>query len=81
MSQQFPPVDVKSLKVAELKEELSKRGLDTKGLKKDVSDVQKGLGSRALRQALPAIPLSPSVRHHPHLCIRSCETQSSRCSG
>ncbi|OCF57663.1 hypothetical protein L486_05125 [Kwoniella mangroviensis CBS 10435] len=34
---EFPQVDVKSLKVAELKEELTKRGLETKGLKKDVS--------------------------------------------
>ena len=33
----FPPVNVKSLKVAELKEELTKRGLETTGLKKDVS--------------------------------------------
>lgn len=31
------PVDYYGMKVAELKEELTKRGLDTKGLKKDVS--------------------------------------------
>ena len=30
-------IDVKSLKVVDLKEELSKRGLETTGLKKDVS--------------------------------------------
>lgn len=30
-------LDVPSLKVVELREELAKRGLDTKGLKKDVS--------------------------------------------
>jgi hypothetical protein len=29
-------LDVPSLKVVELREELAKRGLDTKGLKKDV---------------------------------------------
>ncbi|WWC71370.1 uncharacterized protein I206_105325 [Kwoniella pini CBS 10737] len=33
-----PDVDVPSLKVAELKEELTKRGLETKGLKKDLAD-------------------------------------------
>lgn len=60
MSQQFSPVDVKSLKVAELKEELSKRGLDTKGLKKDVSDVQQGLGSVPPRRALSCRPHLPS---------------------
>ena len=37
MSQHLDPVDVKSLKVVELKDELAKRGLETKGLKKDVS--------------------------------------------
>lgn len=36
MSQELAAVDVKSLKVVELKDELSKRGLETKGLKKDV---------------------------------------------
>ncbi|WWC90569.1 uncharacterized protein L201_005505 [Kwoniella dendrophila CBS 6074] len=35
---EFSPVDVKSLKVTELKEELTKRGLETKGLKKDLAD-------------------------------------------
>ena len=34
---EFEKVNVKSLKVVELREELEKRGLDTKGLKKDVS--------------------------------------------
>jgi hypothetical protein len=37
MSDDIENVDVKALKVVELKEELSKRGLETKGLKKDVS--------------------------------------------
>lgn len=35
-----PMVDIKSLKVTELKEELKKRGLVTTGLKKDVSAAQ-----------------------------------------
>ena len=39
MSEELATVDVKSLKVVELKEELSKRGLETKGLKKDVKDI------------------------------------------
>lgn len=37
MAQHFEPVDVPKLKVAELKDELAKRGLETTGLKKDVS--------------------------------------------
>lgn len=37
MTEDLQTLEVKSLKVAELKEELAKRGLETKGLKKDVS--------------------------------------------
>jgi hypothetical protein len=37
MSGPFPHVNVKTLLVAQLRDELDKRGLDTTGLKKDVS--------------------------------------------
>ena len=42
MSQELVILDIQSLKVVELKEELSKRGLETKGLKKDVRDISSG---------------------------------------
>lgn len=44
-------VDVKSLKVVELKEELSKRGLETTGLKKDVRIAHSGLETARLAHA------------------------------
>jgi hypothetical protein len=48
MSQDDLPKDLKRLKVDQLKDELSKRGLETTGIKKDV----------CLHSTLPRFPLS-----------------------
>ncbi|ODN83603.1 hypothetical protein L202_01709 [Cryptococcus amylolentus CBS 6039] len=50
-------IDAKSLKVAELKEELSKRGLDTKGLKKDLVETLQN----AIEEELDPKPSTPPI--------------------
>lgn len=56
------------LKVVELKEELEKRGLDTKGLKKDVSGHSSHPPFRLLNLSVPAVAVS-KVHCSPVLCL------------